>query len=691
MADIFANLKTRRGPMKAPTKSAHDRLARLSATKRDRSHVVDQEIQRIIRLPLCLTVTPEEQEEFCRSSTLAEAFNSGWRLFDCQVGAILAYDLYDGGFFPIGVGWGKTLVSLMIAERAARKGLRSLLLVPPQVYPQLVNHDIRWARRHVPLSVQFHLLGGKSKERRLQMARTGASGCFVLPYSYLSTQDTDQLLELIAPGTIIADEAHLLKNSKAARTGRLFGRQGYITKHQPELVAMSGTITSRSLGDYWHIIKAALKDRCPLPLSSHLIRQWSGVLDSTPMAAEAATDDFYTEPIMPLVRWARKHWPDEMFSESTSGFRKAYKHRLRTAPGVVVTGDNEIGTSLMLRDNPVPKPDLRSGWTDLEEHIRTVREDWQAPNGDEIDHAMHSYKWLYELSAGFYNDLYWPPAEVLASERDISPRIAEGLLDRAKDHHRLQQLYHSMLRKWLTTRSRPGLDTPFLVGGDMERNHHKHVGRDLYECWRAMKDAEFEDMPERRSRPIRVCDYKVRAAADWAEQQRHGSLLWVYHREIGRWLSEMLPDALHCPAGGEANAAIIDPGNARRTVIASITAHGVGKNLQHVQHQYVVQWPRSAVAAEQLLGRTHRNGQDADELVVHMNSTQEIDTVNLAACLNDSAYIHQTTGVRQKMIYANYDPLPKVLSPQALRQAGAQNKMLTGEQIALLREKFDTV
>ncbi len=145
---------------------------------------------------------------------------------------------------------------------------------------------------------------------------------------------------------------------------------------------------------------------------------------------------------------------------------------------------------------------------------------------------------------------------------------------------------------------------------------------------------------------------------------------------------------MHCPAGESANKNILDHGNKSKVVIASLDAHGTGKNLQHFQHMCVVQWPRSARTAEQLLGRLHRRGQEADELPVTTCNSLLFDHMNMAACLNDALYIHQSTGDKQKLIYANYDPLPKIFPPAVLYQRGLEVEKLTAEQEAMLTEKF---
>lgn len=92
---------------------------------------------------------------------------------------------------------------------------------------------------------------------------------------------------------------------------------------------------------------------------------------------------------------------------------------------------------------------------------------------------------------------------------------------------------------------------------------------------------------------------------------------------------------------------------------------------------------------EQLLGRTHRQGQRAEELVPVTINSDEFDHENLSACLIDSLYIHQTTGTRQKAIYADWDPLPRLYPPDFLRERGfADVAKLDDATRAALEDKF---
>ena len=210
------------------------------------------------------------------------------------------------------------------------------------------------------------------------------------------------------------------------------------------------------------------------------------------------------------------------------------------------------------------------------------------------------------------------------------------------------------------------------------------------------KDLDFEGRPERDSRAIRVCDWKIAHLVEHAKMHRDGNpdkgiIFWIHHQEVGAWLVEALGAAglrgvTHAKAGD--NEKILDPRVSKNIVVASIDAHGTGKNLQAFEHMAVVQWPRSARVAEQLIGRLHRRGQQADELVIRTCNTLPFDQMNFAACLNDALYIHQSTGDRQKLIYASYDPVPKIFPHHVMVANGLEVEKLTAEQERMLKDKF---
>jgi hypothetical protein len=668
------------------------------------------ETRRVCELPLIQQLTEMESEVFNRQEINAKFYEQGFRFFGPQAEGIMAYDQNGGVFGSIAVGWGKEGLGLAIANRAFKKGVKKiLLLIPSRVYDEFMRRHVPWWRSRIDLCVPIHGLGEKNQQQRQALAASDYKGLYVMTYSLLSAKDAEDILEAISPGLVIANECHALRHRGSARTRRVMD---YIEKKWPEFCAWSGTITSKSIRDYHHLIRACLGNRSPLPLSARLAGDWSIVLDATqflPTPAQMVV-------LEPLVFWVLRQRemgllpeePDRPPIEFTlEGIRRSYKHRMNTAPGVVSTGDLEIGTSLVIANKPVEDYEQAPGWDRLFQLMTQVQQEWLTPNGDEIDYSIHTYKWLYELSAGFYNDLVWPAPEVLAERRSVTVELATEQLRRSRDRHAKLQHYHVVLRRWLTTYAKRGLDTPRLVALNMTNHGSENVPKDLYDAWREVKNAEFPELVERDSIPVRVSSYKVDHMVRWASTlpKGRGAIVWVYHQEIGEWAYEALRaaglDALHCPAGDVSNRLLIEPDRdvdlegwrlwmgtvANKIVVASMTAHGEGKNLQAFQEQFFLQWPRNDVMAEQTLGRTHRNRQEADELVAVTCNTLKFDHLNFGACLVDACYVHQTDK-RQKVVFASYDPLPKIYPSFFLKEQGFETRQLTKQQEKFMQDTF---
>lgn len=649
------------------------------------------EVDRICAMPVILGYSDEEREAFQLANCTAKYYEKGWRFHPIQVDAILTYENYGMLLAPIGVGHGKTLIMLATAAKAMKAGVkRSLYLVPSSVMPQLVDNDIAWARQRAVLyGLPFHIIGG-SKLHRKAVATSGRIGCYVMPYSLLSSPDAQDLLESINPDLILGDEAHNVRHPRAARTKRLmsFIQSRKLAGKPVNCEWASGTITSKSVMDYHHLV-VPFGEYCPLPRTGGAAVEWASVLDSNQEYNEDKTG-----PVRPLLSWAMHQEKGPDCPSTGTGFRRAYRYRLITNPVVVATGDSEIGTSLTIQQINTELIPSYPGAAELRRLQLRVQKEWLTPAGDEIEHAFHMYKWLYELSAGMYNDLYWPEPETVARRLTVPMNAAEELLVFAKQRHAVLNEYNRELRTWLQSTHIKNLDTPMFVARSFARVGNKDVKNEkMYMLWfQAKKMLEANPlMPDRDSRVVRLCDYKIGAAIKWAEAHPDG-ILWYYHNGVGDWLHEMLPDDLYCPAGDAFNRSILQSHG--RRVLASVSAHGTGKNLQFHQHQLFVQPLRSAQLMEQALGRLHRFGQEADELFADMLIQQRMtgeptfDQLVYAACLNDGLYIQQTTGSKQKVIYSGYNPLPRIIPSEVLAERGLTPELLSADQQQLLSERF---
>lgn len=645
------------------------------------------EMLRICLLPEWKPMDAEEHEVFCAERMLTHAFLRGDRFLPEQAEAIRVFEAIGGGLFPIRVGRGKTGVSISCAEIAHRSmGVRrSLLMMPPSVCPQF-EVAVRFWRDRIPMSAaSFRYLHRLSRDDRARLVKSQAPACFVMPYSLLSQPDAMELIAAIAPQLVIADEAHLLKNYRAARTKRLMHFLEEELKPEPIFVAMDGTFTKKSMMEYHHLATLALKDRSPLPRTPSMAYFWDQLTQSS--ATEAPPQ--LNHVMRPLVEWAAERHPTEVWpADQVETYRRAYRHRFTTAPGVVASGEDQIDCSLTIRNNTASAPNA-----ELAGLIQKVLATFTTPNGDEIDHAIHVHKWTTELSAGFWNKLAWPTVEWVMKFKRVNEAEAKDLIARSKDHHKVLQEYHRELRKFLKD-SPAGMDTPLMVANQIRLRGGEGIDAAVVQLYHASKAMEFEGMLERQKTPVRVDDFKIKRCLEWALSRGRG-LVWVWHKEMGRWIAEVMRDAglpvVEAP-GGE-NEVFLQPETYEKVCVASIGAHYQGKNMQGevgrgFNEQFVLQWPRDASIAEQMMGRTHRTGQKEDEVVVETIRTTEADHLDFAACLNDAVYVQQSLGTSQKLLFADHDPLPQVFSPEFLRERGLDPKVLTPEQRLMLQEKY---
>lgn len=695
------------------------------------------EVRRICALPVMRPLSQEEVEAISAQEVMPEAYASGFRLWRQQAEALLAYQSDGGLFAPLRVAGGKTFITYLVAKHAyQREGLeRILVLVPPDLLAKALTRDVPKVRKLFGLQAPVHGMGSLTRARRLALARSGWRGIYLYSYSLLRQEPAEEELGLINPQLVIADEAHALKNTKEAAQTKRFLRLMKETKAR--FVGLSGTMAKRSLYDYHHLALLALRDKVPLPQENNVLSFWASALDEVGREWEKEEQEQNARGLEPLRTWALEEFrkgtftADEVGGPLTpdpQGYRRAFRLRRNCAPGVVASAEDDLGVSLTMKNVPAPLPQpwteerIESFETDLENRItgeemfvpsqvfasyapfeKMLALSWAVgglakkkgrattPNGDPLQHAMQGHKWMYELSAGFYNELVWPTVPALAQERGIPETDAAALLERAKNHHNAKRKHDKELRIFLEQGDHvPGIDTPMLVHNECLRGGRSLPSK-LFERWCDMENLDFAGRPERVKRAVPVCDFKIRAAIEWAKAlpKNKGALVWYHNRFIGKWAAELFLAALgpervlHCPAGPEHDEAIQHPDNADKIVIASLWGHHKGKDLQFsFSENFFLQWPRSADIAQQALGRTHRPGQKADELVFHTNNTLPFDHHNFYACLSDALWAHQAEDA-QKIIVANYIETPKRYPMEFLAQRGFIEAARTGTDEAL--------
>jgi len=304
--------------------------------------------------------------------------------------------------------------------------------------------------------------------------------------------------------------------------------------------------------------------------------------------------------------------------------RMGFRARFRKTPGVVVSGDDELPTSLVIQRTRLDIP------YDVLCVLSQMYSCWETPNGDLITEATELARHLKELCLGFW--YRWDPP---------APR----------DWLNARRNWKSYVRETLA-HNRRGLDTELQVWNECFR-FHKEEEKLIKEWWDWLS---IKDSFQINTVAEWISDFALEFCFQWLKRvqkdKKNPGICWVLHTEFGKKLSAYCAERkMNIPYFGAGDSRILSfTGSA---CIASIRAHSTGKNLQHFSKNLITSPIASGAGFEQLLGRTHRHGQKADTVSVDLLlPLPELEAIFEQARL-DARYIEDTQGVRQKLNYAS--------------------------------------
>lgn len=531
-------------------------------------------------------------------------------------------ELPGGMISPIGVGHGKTLIDLL-APLALPGCKVAVLLVPPGLVRQLEREYLR-AREHFRVPSLIMPKGAGYIVR-------GAPVLHVVPYSMFSRAESTKLLKQIGPDTIIADEAHRLKAKDTATTSRVL--RYFLEFPDTRLVAWSGTLTSKSVRDYAHLAALALGPTSPLPIAPPIVEEWSLALDP--------------------IDWPAPMGALRVLCRPGEAIRDGYKRRLHETHGVTGTKAAPVDASLVLTERKAPAiPEAIRG------HLKVLREGWMRPDGEELVDAMRVATAARELACGFYYRWEYPFGHIRHDGGSTCTCVADGLRHGAKrcaacgkviEHwFKIRSAWHRELREMLKDRAEH-LDSELLCVQAATRGWAGYTGP--LPTWKPATFPEWQ-LVKASVEPVPVAvwldDYLARDAAEWG--RTHRGVIWYGHAAFGKRLAEVSGLPLHT-GGPDAEARILAEKGAT-SIIASIKAHGTGRDgLQLLfKEQLVANPPTLGLEWEQLLGRLHRIGQDADEVTTHVYRHTEEYRDAIDRAIHQANYIEGTMGTLQKLL-----------------------------------------
>lgn len=490
-----------------------------------------------------------------------------------QATALAEIGMRGGLFGIIRVGAGKTIISLLAANVAEAQ--RPVLLIPANLVPK-TQRDMQMLSAHWDIP-----------ELR------------IITYEWLGRAQAAEALDDYAPDMLICDEAHKLKNKSAAVTRRV--NRYMKTNPETKVVVMSGTITKRSLHDYVHLIRWALKTDVPLPEGYNDLELWADALDERKGMLRRADPG--------ALRVLCDAEEDRMWPTNPREWaRRAYRRRLIDTSGVIATQETAVDASLMVNCiEPKPSPAIDAAF----DHLRNA---WETPDGWPLADAVQVHRHAREIALGFFYK--W------------DPRPPRPWLDARK-------AWCSFVRETLShSRS---LDSEKQVKDQFP------TAPELL-AWNAIKDSFVPNTV-----PVWLDTSVLELCWEWL--RKNVGICWVEHV----WFAERLSQMTGVPYYGAGKAANAEKHPHDKPMILSTKAGREGLNLQPWNTNLLISPPQDGVSWEQLLGRTHRDGQQADEVIfdVAAFSIEQVEAFWQAR--RDAEYVAASLGSPQKLLVADHD------------------------------------
>ncbi len=476
------------------------------------------------------------------------------------VQAIALYEAMEvGGLFgPIRVGAGKTICTLLMPVVLEAK--RPVLLLPAALIEKTWR-DVQALREHWRLATNLQMIS----------------------YEMLGLVQSAEKLEYIQPDLIVADECHRLKNFRAGRTRRV---ARYMQRHPAtRFVGVSGTVMKSSIKDFAHILTWALKESAPVPASDDEVSAWADCLDEkvNPLGRRQAgalltldPEAARGEPV--FVEWATPTESADLRRDSLVRVRQVFQRRLLETRGVVASPKSD-GVTCSLRVSALeyePAPITA-------EHFAHVKKTMTTPDGWAFAESVVLRMYLRQLALGFHG--IWeprPPQEWIEARREWAAFVRETLADS-------------------TT-----LDTELQVKNAVKAGRLRTATLD---AWSAVEDT-FTIQPK----DVWHDDAALDVCAAWMEREK--GIVWTEHRFFSRRLAQITGATYYGENGMSERGESITLVKTGRAIIASVQANGTGRNLQMFSTNLITSCSPSAATVEQLIGRTHRDGQEADEVLV---------------------------------------------------------------------------
>jgi hypothetical protein len=326
--------------------------------------------------------------------------------------------------------------------------------------------------------------------------------------------------------------------------------------------------------------------------------------------------------------------------QGREGVRSAMRRRIQETPGVVASRGQSVeaslNISLILVDEYNDK--IKSLGAQLHEGL--------LPNGDvyivegkEFSPTALQAKWriMRTLTSGFWYQ--WEPQPPAAWME-------------------LRSAWKKTVRRLLEEHI-PGLESEALVTKAAIQKKLGFAAHEMYQEWSRVKDDYKWKVV-----PVWEDDCVIRRVRAWSK--KHNGLVWVSEVALGQRLEQELGLPYFHEMGRDSlNRAVESMNPSDGCIVVSVASNSEGRNLQVWNENLIISPPPTGTVWEQILGRTHRQGQEADEVWADVLIGCAVEWQCWQQAVKDARYASGIEGPK-KLMYATIDQTFRVPSSDGL-------------------------
>jgi hypothetical protein len=425
----------------------------------------------------------------------------------------------------------------------------------------------------------------------------------VLPYSMLSQPNCWRVMDEIAPDGILADECHALGRLNAARTKRFV--RYVVARPNTRFFGVTGTLSAGAIQDFAHLAEIALREGTPLPIDPALLTAWGVVMNE-----KGKPDAACFRSLKPLALWAGIS-PETTKREP---YQRALNVRLRTTPGFIFGTGKSTPAKLVIA---AWRPSLGAP---TKEALGRLSKTWERPNGEELADTLEFHATSRQLALGFYYSQVWrgePDTEWIEARKR----------------------WNSEVRQEIAYRSAPGYDSIATITKTLLATGRPAKLLDALLAWQAVRERKGPDSVGHWLDMGQIV--QAIALANTLQNQGRNVLIWYRHNFIA--------------AGLESLGVPIYRGNLPKPPLAAVSVARYNRiwNLQAFDASVILEPVASGDIFEQLLGRTHRNGQTSPTVEAHVNLGSWPANTAFRAAVNKAHTMRNTLNLPHRLLTAD--------------------------------------